>query len=100
MILIFYNVQILGISLSHPEDLGSFDHELHKGAVTWVLENSVESLDLPFSIDVINPWNKVLVTIPLDDKDVDKILDDSNKASEQLNHLLVYQKRYIGASFW
>ena len=82
-------VQILGLPLSHPEDLSSFDYELHKNAVTWVLENSVESLDLPFSVDVINPWNRDLVTIPLDREEDDKLLDDSNKASYKLFRLCV-----------
>ncbi|XP_044163315.1 E3 ubiquitin-protein ligase HACE1-like [Acropora millepora] len=70
--------QILGIPLSHPDDLSSFDYELHKNAVVWVRENSVDQLELPFSVDAINPWNSKLVTIELSN-DVDRKLTDNNK---------------------
>lgn len=70
--------QILGIPLTHPDDLSSFDYELHKNAVAWVRENSVNELDLPFSVDAINPWNSKPVTIELSDN-VDKKLTDDNK---------------------
>ncbi|XP_078351971.1 uncharacterized protein LOC144636654 isoform X2 [Oculina patagonica] len=70
--------QILGIPLSHPDDLISFDYELHKNAVIWVQENSVNELDLPFSVDALNPWNSKPVTIDLTD-DSEKKLTDDNK---------------------
>ncbi|KAJ7358903.1 hypothetical protein OS493_020741 [Desmophyllum pertusum] len=37
--------QILGIPLSLPDDLMSFDYELHKNAVVWVRENSINELE-------------------------------------------------------
>lgn len=70
--------QILGIPLSHPDDLSSFDYELHKNAVTWVQENSINDLDLSFSVDALNPWNSKPVTIDLTD-DSEKKLTDDNK---------------------
>ena len=73
--------QILGIPLSHPDDLNSFDYELHKNAVIWVQENSVNDLDLSFSVDALNPWNSKPVTIDLTD-DSDKKLTDDNKVSD------------------
>lgn len=44
----------------------------------WMKENSVDDLDLPFSLDAINPWTGGLVTVNLDDDD-DKMLNDANK---------------------
>lgn len=73
--------QILGIPLSHPDDLSSFDYELHKNAVTWAQENSVNDLDLSFSVDALNPWNSKPVTIDLTD-DSDKKLTDDNKVRD------------------
>lgn len=76
--MVLVTFQILGIPLSHPDDLISFDYELHKNAVIWVQENSVNELDLPFSVDAVNPWNSKPVTIDLSD-DCDKTLTDENK---------------------
>lgn len=70
--------QILGIPLTHPDDLSSFDYELHKNAVTWLQENSVNELDLSFSVDALNPWNSKPVSIELSDG-CDKKLTDDNK---------------------
>lgn len=74
----YYPFQVLGIPLSHPDDLSSFDYELHRNAVVWLRENSVMDLDLPFSVDVMNPWNSKPVTIELSD-DPEKKLNDDNK---------------------
>lgn len=79
-VMVLLTFQILGIPLSHPDDLISFDYELHKNAVIWVQENSVNDLDLPFSVDALNPWNSKPVTIDLTD-DSDKKLTDENKVS-------------------
>ncbi|KAJ7358894.1 hypothetical protein OS493_020732 [Desmophyllum pertusum] len=57
--------QILGIPLSLPDDLMSFDYELHKNAVV-------------SGVDALNPWNSKPVTIDLTD-DSDKKLTDDNK---------------------
>lgn len=46
--------------------------------VTWVQENSVDDLDLPFGVDAKNPWTNQLVSVNFSD-DEDKIVDDSNK---------------------
>ena len=73
--------QILGMPLSHPDDLSSFDYELHKNAVIWVQDNSVNDLDLSFSVDALNPWNSKPVTIDLTD-DSDKKLTDDNKVRD------------------
>lgn len=73
--------QILGIPLSHPDDLSSFDYELHRNAVIWVRENSVNELDLPFSVTALNPWNSKPVTIELSN-DAEKKLTDDNKVRE------------------
>lgn len=73
-----HTFQILGIPLSHPDDLSSFDYELHKNAVTWLQENCVNELDLSFNVDALNPWNSKPVTIELND-DCDKKLTDDNK---------------------
>lgn len=75
--------QILGVPLSHPDDLSSFDYELHKNAVTWIQENSVNDLDLSFSVDALNPWNSKPVTIDLTD-DSDKKLTDDNKVRDNM----------------
>ena len=72
------SLQILGIPLSHPDDLSSFDYELHKNAVVWVRENSINELDLPFCVDALNPWNSKPVSIELSD-DSEKKLTDDNK---------------------
>lgn len=73
--------QLLGIELSHPDDLSSFDYELHKNLVTYVLHNDdVEHLELPSTLDVLNPWNNRPTTLALfpDHRD-DKHLSDKNK---------------------
>lgn len=57
--------------------MSSFDYELHRNAVVWLRENSVTDLDLPFSIDVMNPWNSKPVTIELSDDPEKKLLDDN-----------------------
>ena len=49
--------------------------------MVWVRENSVDQLELPFSVDAINPWNSKLVTIELSN-DVDRKLTDNNKVRE------------------
>lgn len=46
--------------------------------MVWVRENSVDQLELPFSVDAINPWNSKLVTIELSN-DIDRKLTDNNK---------------------
>ena len=46
--------------------------------MVWVRGNGVNELDLPFSVDAINPWNSKPVTIELSDI-VDKKLTDDNK---------------------
>ncbi|EDO34791.1 predicted protein [Nematostella vectensis] len=71
--------QILGIPLSHPDDLSSFDHELHSNQITWVQENSVDDLGFTFSIDATNPWTGRPVTIDLSENP-DEELTDSNKS--------------------
>ncbi|KAK3749478.1 hypothetical protein QZH41_013460, partial [Actinostola sp. cb2023] len=70
--------QVLGIPLSHPDDLASFDHQLHQNMVIWVQDNSVNDLDLPFSFDALNPWTDKPVTVNLSD-DENKTVDDTNK---------------------
>lgn len=57
--------------------MSSFDYELHRNAVVWLRENSVTDLDLPFSVDVMNPWNSKPVTIGLSDDPEKKLLDDN-----------------------
>ena len=58
--------QILGLEINHPDDLSSFDYELHKNYVTFILESDdVESLELPCTLDVPNPWNECLTTLTL-----------------------------------
>lgn len=47
----------------------------------WVRENSVNELDLPFSVTALNPWNSKPVTIELSD-DAEKKLTDDNKVRE------------------
>ena len=81
VVMFHVSLQILGVPLSHPDDLSSFDYELHKNAVTWVQENSVNDLDLSFSVDALNPWNSKPVTIDLTD-DSDKKLTDDNKVRD------------------
>ena len=61
--------------MSHPDDLTSLDYELYKNAVKWVQENSVDELDLPFSVDTVNPWNSKPVTIKLSDETTKKLTD-------------------------
>lgn len=72
--------------MSLPDDLASFDHQLHKTMVVWVQENSVDDLELPFSIETINPWTGKLVTVNLSD-DEQKTLDDSNKVTKFVKFL-------------
>lgn len=47
----------------------------------WVRENSVNELDLPFSVTALNPWNSKPVTIELSN-DAEKKLTDDNKVRE------------------
>jgi len=42
--------------LKHPDDLQSVDNDLYNGMVKWVLENSVNDMEMPFSITCMNPW--------------------------------------------
>lgn len=70
--------QILGQKLNHPEDLQSIDNELYNGMVKWVLENSVEDMEMPFSINCTNPWNDSLVEEVNLSKTEDS-LNDKNK---------------------
>ena len=50
--------------------------------MTWVQENSVDDLDLSFSVDALNPWNSKPVTIDLTD-DSGKKLTDDNKVRDR-----------------
>jgi hypothetical protein len=69
------------MKLNHPDDLSSFDYKLHKNLVTFVLENDdVEVLDLPCTLDVLNPWNEHLTTLTLfPDGRNEELLNDKNK---------------------
>lgn len=58
--------------------------------MTWVQENSVNDLDLSFSVDALNPWNSKPVTIDLTD-DSDMKLTDDNK---------VLDSRYMESVPW
>ena len=74
--------KIVGIELNHPDDLGSFDYKLHKNLVTFILESdNVEDLELPCTLDVLNPWNKHLTTLTLfsDETKNEELLTDENK---------------------
>ena len=74
--------QILGLELNHPDDLSSFDYELHKNYVTFILESEdVESLELPCTLDVLNPWNERLTALTLfPEQRNEEFLNDRNKA--------------------
>ena len=50
--------KILGQPISHPADLQSADNGLYNGVVTWVLENSIDEYEMPFSINSRNPWDE------------------------------------------
>jgi hypothetical protein len=69
------------VELNHPDDLSSFDYELHKNLVTFVLESDdVEGLELPCTLEVVNPWDKRLTTLTLfPHQRNEELLNDQNK---------------------
>ena len=71
-------MQILGQVPSHPDDLQSIDNGLYNGMVKWVLANSVEDLEMPFSINCPNPWFEAKVE-EVQLRKSENILKDDNK---------------------
>ena len=69
------------MKLNHPHDLSSFDYELHRNYVTYVLESAdVEELGLPCTLDILNPWNDRLTTLTLfSGQRNEELLNDQNK---------------------
>lgn len=72
------------MKLNHPDDLSSFDLELHKTLVTFVLESDkVEEMMLPCTLNVSNPWNGQLTELMLFAKERnEELLNDKNKVCD------------------
>ena len=75
--------QILGQQLNHPDDLQSVDNGLYNGMVKWVLENSVDDMEMPFSINCRNPWIESKIEEVKLSK-IESILTDKNKVSNNI----------------
>lgn len=86
--------QIFGVLLFYLDDLSLFDYEFYKNVVIWIQENSVNDLDLFFSVDVLNLWNFKFVIIDFID-DSDKKFIDDNKVCDNMILGIVFLKFFF-----
>ena len=68
------------MELNHPDDLSSFDYELHKNYAFILESDDVEGLELLCTLDVLNPWNERLTALTLfPEQRNEEFLNERNK---------------------